>query len=116
MADATTVFATSTGTFRPRAWQIIAALPAFLVWSILSGMAAVWLGAVAFQAVSGNLIISGDWRWPYLLFMTHLVLFFGALTAVSWWRAFKGRSALWWHGGTFLGGVVFVILLGIVGD
>lgn len=101
--------------FRPRALQLAAALPPFILWSMLIGMGVIWLGAVAFQALSGDLI-TPNWRFPYLLFMVHLILFCGALTAVTWWRAIQGRSALWWHGGTFLGGVVFVFLLGIVGD
>ena len=45
-----------------------------------------------------------------------LVLVCAVATARTLWRAYQGRSLLWWHACTFGVGIVFLGLIGIVGD
>ena len=111
------VMKTQEGTerYHSRGLQIAAAAPSFLLWTMLTAIAVVWYLGTAAGAISGTLVM-GDWRFPYLCVMVSLVLIGAPLTVRTLWRAIEGRSFLWWHGVTFLLGVVFLGLLGIVGD
>ena len=102
--------------FWPRRVQLTAAVPSLLLWILLSGIALLWCVGVAISAISGRLATSGDWRFSYLMVMLLLVLVCSGATARTLWRAYQGRSLLWWHACTFGLGVVFLGLLGIVGD
>jgi len=101
--------------YHSRSLQIAAATPSFLLWSMLTAIALVWYLGTVVSAISGTLVV-GDWRFPYLCVMVSLVLVFAPITVRTLWRAFKGRSFLWWHGVTFLLGIAFLGLLGTVGD
>ena len=107
---------TNNGRFWPRGVQLATAVPSFLLWTVLSGIALLWYAGVGFRAISGTLNATSDWRFSYLMVMLLLVLIGSAATARTIWKAYEGRSFLWWHVGTFSLGVVFLCLIGIVGD
>ncbi len=102
--------------FRSRSLQRALAVPSLLLWALLSGLALVWSAGVVIGALSGRLVATGDWRFPYLIIVVSLVLVCAGLTARTLWRAYQGQSLLWWHGATFGVGLVFIVLLGIAGD
>lgn len=102
--------------FHSRSLQRALAVPSLLLWALLSGLALVWSAGVVIGALTGRLVATGDWRFPYLIIVVSLVLVCAGLTARTLWRAYQGQSLLWWHGATFGVGLVFIILLGIVGD
>ncbi len=102
--------------FWPRQVQLAVAVPSLLLWTLLSGMALLWYVGVAMSAILGRLATGGDWRFPYLMVMLLLVLVCSGVTARTLWRAYQGRSHLWWHACTFGFGIVFLGLIGIVGD
>ena len=102
--------------FWPRRVQLAAAVPSFLLWSLLSGIALVWYVGVAIGAMSGRLAATSDWRFPYLMFMLLLVFVGSGATVRTQWRACQGRSHLWWHICSFAVGILFFGLIGIVGD
>lgn len=101
--------------FLSRRVQLVAAVPSLLLWVLLSAMSLLWYGGVAFSAISGTLR-TGDWRFPYLMILLPFVLVCAGGTARTLRRAYQGRSLLWWHGCSLGLGVVFLILIGIVGD
>jgi hypothetical protein len=78
-------------------------------------MALLWYVGVAISAILGRLA-TGDSRFPYLMVMLLLVLVCSGATAGTLWRAYQGRSRLWWHASTFGFGIVVLGLIGIVGD
>lgn len=102
--------------YHPRRVQLAVAVPSLLLWTLLSGMALLWYVGVAFSAISGGLAATSDWRFPYLMVMLLLVLACSGVTARTLWRAYQGRSLLWWHACSFGLGIVFLGLLGLVGD
>ena len=106
----------SVDSFWPRQVQLAVAVPSLLLWTLLSGMALLWYVGVAISAISGRLAATDDWRFPYLMVMLLLVLVCSGATARTLWRAYQGRSLLWWHACSFGLGIVFLVLLGIVGD
>lgn len=106
----------SVDSFWPRPVQLVAAVPSFLLWSLLTGIAIVWYVGVAISTMSGRLASSGDWRFPYLMIMLLFVFAGAGVTARTQWRAWQGRSHLWWHVCSFVAGIVFLGLIGIVGD
>ena len=108
--------AVSPNSFSSRGLQRALAVPSLLLWILLSGLALMWSTGVLISALSGRLVATGDWRFPYLIVVVSLVLVSAGLTAQTLWRAYQGQSRLWWHGATFGTGLVFVVLLGIVGD
>ena len=102
--------------FRLRRVQLAVAVPSLLLWTFLSVKAILWYAGVAISAISGRLATSGDWRFPFLMVVLLLVLVSAGATARTLWRAYQGRSLLWWHACTFGLGIVFLGLIGIVGD
>ena len=102
--------------FRPRSIQLAAAGPSLLLWALLSAVTVVWFAGVGITALMGRLATGNDWRFPYLIVMGLLVLVLAGATARTLWRAWQGRSRLWWHASSFGLGIVLFILLGIVGD
>ena len=106
----------STNDFLPRRVQLAAAVPAFLLWVLLTGIALIWYAGVAISAISGSLAATNDWRFPYLVFMLLLVLVWSGATGRTLWRAYQGRSFLWWHACSYGLGMVLLGLIGIVGD
>ena len=102
--------------FWPRRIQLAAAVPSLLLWALLSGIALVWYVGMAISAIAGRLATTSDWRFPYLMVMLLLVLVCSGATARTLWRAYQGRSLLWWHACSFGLGIVFLGLIGIVGD
>lgn len=104
------------GRYLPRGIQLAVAAPTFLLWSVLSGIALLWYAGMGFGVIFGTLDTTSDWRFSYLMVMLMLVLVGSAATARTLWMACAGRSFLWWHVCTFVLGIVFLCLIGIVGD
>ena len=102
--------------FWPRRIQLAAAVPSLLVWVLLSGISLLWYAGVAISLISGRLAATDDWRFPYLMIMSLLVLVCTVVMARTLWRACQGRSLLWWHAFSFGLGIVLLGLIGIVGD
>ena len=104
------------GSFWPRRVQLAGAVPSLLLWTWLSFKALVWYVGVAISAISDRLTTTHDWRFSYLMAMLLLLLVCFGVTARILWRAYQGSSRLWWHACTFGLGIVFLGLIGIVGD
>jgi hypothetical protein len=51
-----------------------------------------------------------------LMVMLMFVLVCSEVTARTLWRAYQGRSLLWWHACSFGLGIVLLGLIGFVGD
>ncbi len=102
--------------FLPKTLQIVAAVPSLLVWGFLSTLATIWIGAVTVQLLLGTLTHPSDGRFAYIIVFLLLVLACAWPVAKTFWRAYHGRSPLWWHACTLGLGVLFTVLLGIVGD
>ena len=102
--------------FWSRQVQPAAAIPSLLVWALLFGLALLWYVGLAINAISGRLVATGDWRFTYLLVMLLLVIVCSGATARTQWLAYQGHSLLWWHACSFALGIVFLSLIGIVGD
>ena len=102
--------------FLPKTLQIVAAVPSLLVWGFLSVLALIWFGGVTVQFLLGTLTTPSDGRFAYIIVVLLAVLACAWPVARTVWRACQGRSALWWHACTLGLGVLFTVLLGIVGD
>jgi hypothetical protein len=104
------------GSFWPRQVQLAAAIPSLLLWTLLSAIALLWYVGVAINTISGGLTATGDGRFTYLMVMLLLVLVCSGVTARTLLRAYQGRSLLWWHACSFGLGILFLGLIGVVGD
>jgi hypothetical protein len=104
------------GSFWPRRVQLTAAVPSLLLWALLLGITLIWCGGVAVSAISGKLAATDNWRFVYMVVMLMFVLVCSEVTARTLWRAWQGRSLLWWHACSFGLGIVLLGLVGIVGD
>ena len=102
--------------FWPRRFQLAVAAPSFILWSLLTGIALLWYAGAGFKIISGTLDVTSDWRFSYLMLVLLLVLAGSTATARTLWRAYQGNSFLWWHICTFIVGIGFLCLIGIVGD
>ena len=101
--------------YRPKSLQLALAAPPALLWLLLAGISAIWWIGLVVNSVLGQLPVS-DWRGPYLMAVCAFVLVAAVLDGVLFLRAAQGRSHLWWHAAMFATGLVFVGLMGIVGD
>jgi hypothetical protein len=106
----------NTISFWPRRVQLVAAVPSLLLWALFLGITLIWCGGVAISAISGRLAATDNWRFIFLMVMLLFVLICSEVTARTLWRAYQGRSLLWWHACSFGLGIVLLGLIGIVGD
>lgn len=102
-------------TYYSRALQLTCALPAALIWLLLGGIAALWWIGVLFINGLGP-AGSGNWRVPYLMVLCTLALGMAVLEALIVARAVRGRSRVRLHALMFAAGILFIGLMGIVGD